>query len=126
VGVSIYYTASRPEMLSPVERSAVESVITRYPLDVLIAECGVAEGEFTGEDFCVYPTDAEAEPGVVFEGATKLPLHSEDAFWAAVQYWCRLLSELRRVMPGTSWRVHVDDHYIAWDEKLRAFDPSAE
>ena len=45
-------------------------------MDGLIAECTVAEGEFDGEDFCVYPTDADTEPGVVFEGATKLPLCS--------------------------------------------------
>jgi hypothetical protein len=126
VGVSIYYTASRPEPLSAAERVAIESAIARYPLGVLIAECGVAEGEFNGEDFCVYPIDADTEQGVVLEGATKLPLCSEGAFAAAVQYWCRLLSELRRVMPNTSWRVHVDDHDIAWDEELGTFDPAAE
>jgi len=125
VGVSIYYTASRPEPLSPAERSAVEAVVARYPVDALIAECGVAEGEFNGEDFCLYPADDDTEPGVVFEGATKLPLCSEDAMWAAVQYWCRLLSEVRRALPGTDWRVHVDDHDIPWVEELRAFDPSA-
>jgi hypothetical protein len=126
MGVSIYYTASRPKQLSLAERSAVEALIARYPLDVLIAECGVAVEEFTGEDFCVYPTDANAEPGVVLDGATKLPLCSEDAFWAAVQYWCRLLSELRRIMPGTNWHVHGDDREIAWDEELGVFDPSVE
>jgi hypothetical protein len=61
---------------------------------------------------------------VVFEGATKLPLCTEDAFWAAIQYWCRLLSEVRRVVPGATWQVHMDDHNIAWVEELQAFDPS--
>jgi hypothetical protein len=125
MGVSIYYTASRPEPLSPAERANVDVIVARYPLDALIAECGVSEGEYSGEGFCVYPPDADTEPGVVFEGATKLPLCSEDVMWAAVQYWCRLLSEVRRVLPGADWRVHVDDHNIPWVEELRAFDPSS-
>jgi hypothetical protein len=125
MGVSIYYTASRAEPLTTTERSAIESVIARYPLDTLIAKCSVAEGEYDGEDFCVYPTDDDTEPGVVFEGATKLPLCSVDAMWAALQHWCRLLSEVRRALPNTTWRVHVDDHDIPWVEELRSFDPSA-
>lgn len=124
MGVSIYYTASRPEPLTLAERSAVDAAIARYPLAALLDECGVAEGEFDGEDFCVYPAGGDAEPGVVFEGATKLPLCSEDAIWAAVQYWCRLLSEVRRTVPGAAWHVHVDDHDIPWVEELRAFDPA--
>jgi hypothetical protein len=125
VGVSIYYTASRPEPLSAAERSAIEAAVARYPLAALLDECGVAEGEFDGEDFCVYPADAHTEPGVVFEGATKLPLHSEDAMWSAVQHWCGMLSEVRLALPGTAWRVHIDDHDIPWVADLRAFDPSA-
>jgi hypothetical protein len=125
VSVSIYYTARRPRPLTSAERTAIDAVVARYPVEALIAECGLTEGEFNGEAFCVYPSDADTEPGVVFEGATKLPLYSEEAMWAAVQYWCRLLSELRPVLPGTSWRVHVDDHDIEWDEEWGAFDPSA-
>jgi hypothetical protein len=125
VGVSIYYTASRPTPLAPAEQTAIDVAVARYPVEALIAECGVAEDEFNGEAFCAYPADADTEPGVVFEGATKLPLCSEEAMWAAVQYWCRLLSEVRGVLPDAAWRVHVDDHDIAWDEEKRAFDPSA-
>jgi hypothetical protein len=125
VGVSIYYTASRPQPLTSIERAAIDAVVARYPVEELLAECGVAEDEYNGEAFCVYPTDDDTEPGVVFDGATKLPLGTEDAFWAAIQYWCQLLSEVRRVVPGATWRVHVDDHDIAWVEELRAFDPSA-
>jgi hypothetical protein len=124
VGVSIYYTASRAQPLSSVEQAAIDAVVARYPVEELLAECGVAEEEYNGEGFCVYSTEDPAEPGVVFEGATKLPLCTEDAFWAALQYWCRLLSEVRRVVPGATWQVHVDDHDIAWVEGLRAFDPS--
>ena len=70
MGVSIYYTASRPEPLTLAERSAVDAAVARHPLSALLEACGVAEGEFDGEDFCVYTADGGAEPGVVFEGAT--------------------------------------------------------
>jgi hypothetical protein len=124
MGVSIYYAASRSEALTSVEQAAIDSVVARYPVEDLRAECGVSEDEYDGEGFCVYPTNDPSEPGVVFEGATKLPLCTEDAFWAALQYWCRLLSEVRCVVPSATWQVHVDDRDIVWVEELRAFDPS--
>ena len=124
MGVSIYYTANRKDPLSAAERSAIDAAIARHPLAALLDECGVPESEFNGEDFCVYPVDADTEPGVVFEGATKLPLCSEDALWAAVQHWCRLLSETRRVVTGAAWHVHIDDHDIPWVEESQAFDPA--
>jgi hypothetical protein len=124
LGVSIYYTARRKEPLLVAERSAIDADIARFPLAALLQKCGVAEVEFDGEDFCVYPTDARTEPGVVFEGATKLPLCSEDAMWAAVQYWCRLLSAIRQDLKGAKWDVRVDDHDIPWVEKSREFDPA--
>jgi hypothetical protein len=124
VGVSIYYTASRPQPLTAVEQTAIDAVVARYPVENLLAECGVAEDEYNCEAFCLYPTD-DTDPGVVFEGATKLPLCTEDAFWASIQYWCRLLSEVRRIVPEATWYVHVDDHDIAWVEELQAFNPCA-
>jgi hypothetical protein len=125
VSVSIYYTASRAHPLTSIERAAIDAAVARYPVEGLLAECGVADDEYNGEAFCVYPTDDDTEPEVVFEGATKLPLCTEDVFWASIQYWCRLLSEVRCVVPGATWRVHVDDQDIGWVEELRAFDPSA-
>ena len=123
MGVSIYYTASRSEPLTLAERLAVDAAIARFPLSALLDECGVTEDEYDGEDFCVFPVGG-AEPGVVFEGATKLPLCSEDAMWSAVQHWCALLSEVRGVAPGAAWRVHVDDHEIPWVKELGAFSPA--
>jgi hypothetical protein len=123
VGVSIYYTATRPQPLTHTEQTAIDAVVARYPVEELLEECGIAEDEYNGEAFCIYPTDDDTEPGVVFEGATKLPLCTVEAFGAAIEYWCQLLSEVRRVVPRATWRVHVDDHDIAWSEKLREFDP---
>jgi hypothetical protein len=124
VGVSIYYTATRPQPLSATERAAIDAAIARHPLATVLEACGLAEDEFDGEDFCVYPADAATEPGVVLDGATKLPLCSENTMWEAVQHWCRLLSEVRRAVPGAAWHVHIDDHDIPWIEEVREFDPA--
>jgi hypothetical protein len=125
MGISIYYTACRTQPLSLTEQMTVDAIVARYPVEALIAGSGVVEGEFNGEAFRVYPVDGNTKQRLAFEGATKLPLCSEGAMWAAVQYWCRLLSEVRRVLPDATWRVHIDDRDIAWDEDLRVFDPSA-
>jgi hypothetical protein len=63
------------------------------------------------------------EPGVIFEGATKLPDTSEDDCWTGLQYWCSALSEIRRILSDAEWDVHVDDHQIAWDKEAGSFDP---
>ena len=124
MSVSIYYTARRAHALSEAERAALKAAASRHPFGALVAACGVAEADFNGESFCVYPTNAASEPGVVFEGATKLPSRPEAAPWTAIQHWCRLLSELRGLLPDAAWHVHVDDHTIPWSEELRAFDPT--
>ena len=100
MGVSIYYTASRQQPLAPVERMAIDAIVARYPVEALIAELGIAEDEYNGEGFCVY--DEDTEPGVVFEGATKLLFTDDDG--DALRYWSALLSEARRVIEGATWR----------------------
>lgn len=125
MGVSIYYTARRAEPLTLAEQSAIEAAVARHPLSMLLEECGVAEDVYDGEDFCVFMANLHTGPGVVFEGATKLSLYSEDAMWAAVKHWCRLLSDMRRMLPDTAWQVYIDDHEIPWDEDRLEFDPSA-
>ena len=124
MGISIYYSACRDRPLTPDERLAIDVAVSRLPVETLLVECSVQEGECNGEAFCLYDTDEDTEPGVVFEGATKLPSNSDEVIWAAVQHWCRLLSEVRRVLPDADCRVHIDDHEITWNEELRAFDPS--
>ena len=124
MSVSIYYTARRTHPLSEAERAAIEAAESRYPFEVLVAASGVAESDFNGESFCVYPASVAREPGVVFAGATKLPSRPAAAMWTAVQYWCRLLSEVRGLLPDATWHVHVDDHTIPWSEESQAFDPA--
>jgi hypothetical protein len=125
MSVSIYYTARRARPLSPDERAAVGRIRAAYSIRDQVERYAQARQGHNGENFHVYDPDDPTESGVVFEGATKLPDNSQDAMWELVQHWCRLLSEVRRAVPGAAWRVHVDDHDIRWDEDAREYDPSA-
>jgi hypothetical protein len=120
MGVSIYCTASRPLPLTAPEKKTIDEILARYSVESLLAGCGIPESDFDGEDFDVYPSSSTT-PGTVFEGSSKLPLGSEEAMWSTMQYWCRLLSEVRLVIPDASWRVHVDDYDIPWIEEQQAF-----
>ncbi len=123
MSVSIYYTAIRSEPLTISEQLTIETIEARYQIESLIAKCEVANSEFDGEAFCIYVPNNETELEVIFEGSTKLPLCSLETTWAAIEYWCRLLSELRQTLPNTIWRVHVDNREIVWVDELKIFDP---
>jgi hypothetical protein len=124
VSVSIYYTACRSRPLTCGEQAAISEPISRYPLSDLLAEHGFAEAARDGEGFGLYPADNPTEPDVVFGGSTKLTLCDEEAFWMSIKYWCRVLSEIRRILPDADWRFHLDDADIVWCEVTQAFDPS--
>ena len=122
MSISIYYSAIRQLPLSTEERTTIETVVLLSPIETLIAVCG---DDFNGEDFCIYQTtDHDIESGVLFEGATKLPSNSMESFWLAIQYWCKLLSEIRRVLPDANWNIHIDNCNIPWDNYLQSFDIS--
>ncbi|HTU16416.1 MAG TPA: hypothetical protein VMG10_00010 [Gemmataceae bacterium] len=124
MGISLYYQARRERPLSPDERAAIDSVVARYPVEALIAGVSVPPEEYNGEAFVVYPAETCTVPGIVFEGATKLPTNSEEAFWVAVQFWCQLLTEVRQLLSDAEWAVQIDDHDIWWDLERRRYDPS--
>lgn len=106
------------------KQAAIDEAMSRYLLSKLLAEHGFTEARRDGEEFVVYPADNPTEPDMVFEGATKLTLCDEEAFRVSIEYWCRLLSEIRRLLPDAAWRVHVDDADIVWSEATQEFDPS--
>ena len=88
-----------------------------------IAEAAhVADGS-RWPSFFVYDPADPTSPDVVFEGATELPAHSADAMWAALQHWCKLLTNVRRALADATWQVNVDDVDIPWDENT-GFDPA--
>jgi hypothetical protein len=83
VGISIYYTAYRNEPLSPEESASIQHIVARCSVENEIAERERTGERFNWESFCVYDPDDPTEPGIVFEGATRLPDKSEDALWGA-------------------------------------------
>lgn len=124
MSMSIYYAAARPRPLTQGEIEQVEAVELRFSVDDQI-ESYLRTGRGPNwESFTIYPTDDLTQPGIVLEGATRLPDNSEDALWIGVQHWCRALTALRRILQDAQWQVHVDDHDIHWDERTQSYDPS--
>lgn len=124
MSISIYYIARREEPLSPVEQAALGRICASYSIRDEVERYGQTRQGHNGEDFCIYNRDNPTEPGIIFEGAKKLPDNSGDALWELLQRWCKLLSEVRRAVLGADWHVHVDDHDILWDEEAQEYDPS--
>lgn len=125
MGVSIYYEARRERPLSDAERTAIDEIVRLNDVVPRFNEAGQWL-EDNWEGFCIYERNEHTEPGVMFEGATRLPLTTEDEFWAAIQHWCRVLTLIRRALADAKWSVHVDDADIAWNEQRNEYDPSAE
>lgn len=125
MSISIHYLAYRRHQLSTSERASIDELIRRYSVKEQIEEYQHSVEGLNWESFCVYDPNAPTKPGVIFEGATRLPDNSSEALWLGLQHWCRLLSEIRRALPDASWRVHVDDHDILWDQARGEYDPSA-
>jgi hypothetical protein len=123
VGVSLYYTANRTQPLTSAEHLSICEAIARYSVDEQIEEyCRYGRG-LNWESFCVYNLDRDTEPNVVFEGATKLPSNTQNAWLVGLRHWCRLLTEIRCKVAGCDWRVHVDDFEIVWDSEKNLYDP---
>lgn len=114
MSISIYYVAYCRHQFSMSERASIDELIRRYSVKERIEEYRYSAEGLNWESFCVHDPNAPTEPGVIFEGATTLPDNPSDALWLGLQHWCRLLSEIRRALPDSSRRMHVDDHDILW------------
>lgn len=112
MSISIYYTATREQPLSPTERERVDAVVARRS-DAFPVE--------DAETFTLYAPDP-AQPQEVLCGATKLPLDPDDSA-AALLYWCDTLTELRAEAAGATWSVAMDDLEMAWSPET-GFTPS--
>ena len=77
MSISIYYTARREDPLLSVEQAAVDRVRTSYLIRDQCERYSQTGRGHNGEDFCVYDRNNPTEPGIMFEGATKLPDTSE-------------------------------------------------
>ncbi|MBP3959552.1 hypothetical protein J8F10_30275 [Gemmata sp. G18] len=124
MGVSIYYEARRDHPLSTAERQAIADIDRRHALASGANETGEWVNAPYWESFCIYEPNEDTEPGVIFEGATKLPLTTEDEFWEAIQHWCRVLTLIRRVLAGATWSVDIDHRPVVWNGERNEYDPS--
>jgi hypothetical protein len=124
MGMSIYYSARRPGELSEAEQARIRRVIDAYSVGGRINEDEQTGVGWNGEgELCLYRPLFDLSD-ILLEGATKLPDTTEDAFWDALQHWCRALSEIRRLLPDAVWHVYFDDYEIPWDDGRQEYDPS--
>lgn len=126
MGVSIYYTVKRDTSLSEEERAAIVAAIKKYSVEDQIEQYDGTSKWLNWESFCVYPSDDPddpLDPGVIFEGATRLPSNRDDAAFVGARRWCRLLTEIRHILHDAEWGVHIDGCPIKWDAATRRYDP---
>ena len=124
MSVSICYTARRKSRPSPTEQKAIDAAIAKFAIEDQLEDFLRSGQGYNWESFCLYDPNTPSAPGVIFEGATKLPDNSEDAMWIGIQHWCRLLTVIRHALPNADWHVHVDDHDMYWDAAVGEYDPS--
>src|SRR4051812_34844377 len=124
MSISIYYSARRSTPLTDAERSRITRLEATYAVETQIDDYNRTGDGYNWESFCIYDPDDPTEPDIIFEGATKLPDNSEHAVWDGLQHWCRALTEIRHVLAGANWDVHVDDHDIPWIDATNEYDPS--
>ncbi|PGZ95425.1 hypothetical protein COE51_20355 [Bacillus pseudomycoides] len=124
MSVSIYYSANRKQKLTSTEQEAIDKLILEYSVDKEIEKYNNTGEGYNWEDFTVYNQENQVEDDIIFEGSTRLPDNSDDAIWEGVQHWTALLSQIRCVILGAEWHVHVDDHVLVWDEEYLEYDLS--
>jgi hypothetical protein len=85
MSASIYYAARHEQPLSPDERATVDRLIAKYSIREQVEQYVMTGRGHNGENFHLYDPNQPTHPGVIFEGATKLPDNSEDALWELTQ-----------------------------------------
>ncbi|MFD9290056.1 hypothetical protein ACFWBV_17555 [Streptomyces sp. NPDC060030] len=105
MSVSLYYRASRATPLTDVETAAVERIVAAHRASIPYED---------QESLYLYDSD-DSRPDEVVAGSTKMPF-DPDKVLPVLDHVLSSVSELRRALPGTEWRVHMDDLDVPWDE----------
>ncbi len=116
MGVSVYYSALRERPLTEQEADTIDAIV--------LSNETVGRPHY--ESFCVYDRSEPCEPNAIFEGATKLPLTTEDEFWNELLHLCRTLTLVRRILPDAEWDVRIDDLVVYWNAERQEYDPSVQ
>ncbi|GKV56649.1 hypothetical protein NCCP2222_25960 [Sporosarcina sp. NCCP-2222] len=122
MSVSIYYTARRTQKITQAEQEAINQLLVRYSVDEEMDEYVNGGEGHNWASFSIYDPKNPTEPDVIFEGSTELPNNSEDAIFDGVDHWASLLADIRNVLKGAEWHVHIDDHDLVWDEEKFDYD----
>lgn len=107
--LSLKSTSSRP--LSYATPSSLKS-----------RSAGTQTAATTGKASISAPTArcGSGSKSVVIEGATRLSDSTDEAMLVGLRHCCACLTDLRRLLPDTEWRVAVEDDIIQWDAVWRA------
>jgi len=102
MAVRLHYTATRPQALTTDEVAVARGLVAAHN--------------------AAFPFEAEllslAAPGDdALHGTTTLPEQDPFSTFLGLTHWCRALTEVRRALPGSSWRVTVDDEPVPWDDE---------
>ncbi|MFJ4124822.1 hypothetical protein ACIP3U_26300 [[Kitasatospora] papulosa] len=105
MSVSLYYCASRATPLTDAETAAVERIVAARTASFPYED---------QESLYLYDGD-EGRPDEVVAGSTKMPFDPGKVL-PVLDHVLGSVTELRRVLPGADWRVHMDDLDVPWDE----------
>lgn len=124
MGISIYYSARRKELLTDVEKDLIKKLISEYSVQQEIEKFNITGEGYNWTSFEVYDLKDSSGTEIVFEGSTQLPNNMNDAIWEGVQHWSALLSQIRCSVLNAEWYVAVEDHVLEWDEEYLEYDLS--
>ncbi|WP_370080681.1 hypothetical protein [Lysinibacillus sp. RC46] len=124
MGISIYYSARRKELLTDVEKDLIKKLISEYSVQQEIEKFNITGEGYNWTSFEVYDLKDSSGTEIVFEGSTQLPDNMNDAIWEGVQHWSALLSQIRCAVLNAEWYVAVEDHVLEWDEEYLEYDLS--
>ncbi|MFT9821114.1 hypothetical protein [Lysinibacillus sp. NPDC056185] len=124
MGISIYYSARRKELLTDVEKDLIKKLISEYSVQQEIEKFNITGEGYNWTSFEVYDLKDSSGTEIVFEGSTQLPDNMNDAIWEGVQHWSALLSQIRCAVLNAEWYVAVEDYVLEWDEEYLEYDLS--
>ncbi|MGE7928291.1 hypothetical protein [Lysinibacillus xylanilyticus] len=124
MGISIYYSARRKELLTDAEKDLIKKLISEYSVQQEIEKFNITGEGYNWTSFDVYDIKDSSGTEIIFEGSTQLPDNMNDAIWEGVQHWSALLSQIRCAVLNAEWYVAVEDHILEWDEEYLEYDLS--
>jgi hypothetical protein len=117
---TLYYQAERETPLTKEEYVLVQKLIAKYSVDPEI-EVYLNTGKgLNWESFSFYEQTDGVE--VILQGSTKLPDNVAGAAKKGFIHWTNLLAEIRKIIPGATWKVSLEDRPVKWNKNLNKYE----